>query len=79
MELMGWIGSTLLALCAVPLCWEAVWNKTIDINTVFLGVWTLGEIFCYIYVVDKQDWPLTFNYFSNILLLIPVWYYKKKR
>ena len=75
-ESIGIIGSILLAVCGLPLAWEALWEKSIDINMRFLYTWTLGELLTLVYVWG--DWILMLNYGFNLLCLIPVWYYRKR-
>lgn len=70
---MGWISAICLALCAVPLAWEAYEEREIDVNRGFLILWTVGEAAGLIYVWG--DAPLMFNYGVNCLLLLIVWRY----
>lgn len=73
-DAIGIAGSVLLALCAVPLVWEALIKRSIRMNSAFLTIWTLGELFTFIYVYG--DWILMLNYGANLLLLAVVWRYK---
>lgn len=75
MTIIGIIGAILLAGCGIPLMLDAIAYKHIEINTVFLLMWTLGEIFTLLYVWG--DVILMLNYGINILCLIPVWWYKE--
>ena len=79
MEIISWIGSFLLAICGLPIAWEAYKTKRSDISTSFLVLWGLGEILTAIYVIYKQENALTFNYLSNILFIAVVVYYKFRR
>lgn len=80
MNLIGWIGSILLALCGLPIAFEAFKNKKSDINWMFLLMWGMGEIFTLIYVSSKSDvLPLMFNYGLNILFLSIVLFYKLRK
>lgn len=72
---LGLMGSILLAGCALPLAWQAIAERRMEINSAFLTCWTLGELFTIVYVWG--DWILMLNYSLNCLLLIPVWYYKQ--
>lgn len=74
-DFIGWVGSLLLAMCALPLAWEALSKKYITINSTFLLIWTLGEIFTFVYIYG--DWILMLNYGINIVLLVPVWWYNR--
>lgn len=77
MELIGWIGSTLLALCAIPLAWECYKQKHSNgISNTFLAMWLVGEILTFAYVLPKQDYPLLLNYSLNIICLAVVIRYK---
>ena len=79
MELIGWIGSILLALCAVPLAWQTFKQKHSNgISNTFLAMWLIGEILTFAYVLPKQDYPLLLNYGLNIACLAIVIRYKFK-
>lgn len=79
MEIIGWIGSILLALCAVPLAWQSYWQKHSDgISSLFLAMWLVGEVLTATYVLPKKDYPLLFNYGLNIACLVIVIRYKVK-
>ena len=79
MEIVGWIGSILLALCAVPLAWESYRQKHSNgISNLFLTMWLVGELLTAAYVLPKKDYPLLFNYGLNIACLIVVIRYKFK-
>jgi uncharacterized protein with PQ loop repeat len=77
MEVIGWAGSILLALCAVPLAWQSFKQKhSTGISNTFLTMWLVGELLTFSYVLPKQDYPLLFNYGLNIACLIIVIRYK---
>lgn len=76
-EIIGWIGSTLFALCAIPQAWQSWKNKNSNgLTWSFLLMWLFGEILTVIYVSQKDDvLPLLVNYYFNlVLLLIIIWY-----
>lgn len=73
-EVIGTIGSVCMALCGAPLAYEAWRHKQIDINTSFLTIWTLGEVFSTIYIWG--DWVLMINYCFNLLFLSIIWKYR---
>jgi uncharacterized protein with PQ loop repeat len=76
---IGWIGSVLLALCAIPLAWQCYKQKHADgISNMFLAMWLAGEILTAAYVLPKKDYPLLFNYGLNIVCLLVVIRYKIK-
>ena len=79
MEIISWIGSILLAICGLPLAYDAYKTKTSNISTIFLVLWGLGELFTLIYVIAKEENALTFNYFSNIVFIGIIVYYKFKK
>lgn len=77
MELIGWIGSSLLALCAIPLAWECFKQKHANgISNMFIAMWMLGELLTFAYILPKQDYPLLLNYSLNIICLLVVIRYK---
>ena len=83
LNLIGWLGSLLFALCAVPQCIKA-WNSNSmdDFSWIFLFMWFFGEIFSFIYVfginLRTKNWqcPLLANYILNFLLLCYLIYVK---
>lgn len=76
-EVIGWIGSILFALCGLPQALMAWKNKNSDgLSWIFLMMWFFGEVFTFTYVVTKEDvLPLLVNYSLNfVFLLIIMWY-----
>lgn len=41
-------------------------------------LWYMGEVLTLTYIIPKQDWPLIFNYVSNLAFVSVVLYYKIK-
>jgi uncharacterized protein with PQ loop repeat len=79
MEIVGWIGSVLLALCGLPLAWQSFRDKhSHGISNAFLVMWLVGELLTFSYVLPKKDYPLLFNYGLNIVCLVIVIRYKFK-
>ena len=79
MELLGWIGSGLLAFCAVPEAYLAWRRKGSSLTWTFLSIWWLGEVLILIPVlIDVKVGFLLFNYIINILLISIIMYYKYK-
>lgn len=83
LELLGWIGGFLFAICGVPQAWKNYKEGHADgLSWFFLILWVLGEIITLIYIVigDYQTgnwhWPLIFNYIFNILLLVIILRFK---
>lgn len=69
MKLIGWIGTQLLAWCAVPQVIETIQRGSAEgINPWFLGMWGVGEILTlwYVYATIGKDWPLLVNYTINL-------------
>lgn len=79
MELIGWIGALLLAICALPLTIQALVQKKAEVQSVFLGLWFGGEVLMLIHCLAVGDLPLIVNYAANILLLLPVLAVKFRR
>jgi len=79
MELISWAGAVLLAVCAVPLSWEAIKHNKADIQTPFLILWFTGEALMAVYAVSLKDIALIFNYAANVILLLPVVVVKWRR
>ena len=77
MEIIGWIGSILLAFCGLPQAIESYRTKSSDgLTWGLLLMWFWGEIFTIIYIIPKWHWPLIFNYTANIIFLLVILYYK---
>lgn len=76
-EILGWIGSILLAFCALPQAIDSFKNKSsYGITWGLLLMWGFGEIFTLIYVFPMMKWALIFNYLANLLFLAVIIYYK---
>lgn len=76
-ELIGWVGAILFALCGLPQAWMAWKNKNSDgLAWGFLLMWFGGEVLTFTYVMTKSDvLPLLVNYTLNfVFLLIILWY-----
>jgi len=74
---IGWIGSALLAGCALPQAWKSFKDKhSKGISRSFIWTWTVGELFMFYYIVnDAFSWPLLFNYgINSVFCLIILWY-----
>lgn len=71
MELIGWIGSILFAICGLPQaiqCWKDGHSR--GLNWFFLLAWFWGEVFTIAYVWPKRDIPLLANYAANMGFLL---------
>ena len=75
-EIIGYIGSFLLAICGFPLAyrsWKEGHSKNVD--KTFFYIWFFGEVFCFIYVLALDKLPLILNYGVNLVLLLVVFKY----
>lgn len=79
-ELMGWIGAVLFALCAVPQAIHCIRVKSADgLSWSFLMMWLWGEILTLLYVIlTSADKILIFNYVFNLACLLVILRYKIK-
>ena len=77
MEYIGWVGSIFLAICGLPQAY-ASWKQghSNGISSGFLALWGFGEVLTLLYVIHKMDAPLLLNYFTNILSLSVIIFYK---
>lgn len=78
-EFVGWFGSILFALCALPQalkCWND--GHARGLSNSFLWLWLLGEASMIVYTVFKLngDLPLLFNYMLNMSFLMLIMRYK---
>jgi uncharacterized protein with PQ loop repeat len=76
-DIIGWMGSILFAICALPQVIHTFKTKrTDDLNELFLWLWFWGEVFtlCYVLLDDIANKiyhvPLYFNYIFNLLMLV---------
>jgi len=77
MELIGWLGSLCLAICALPQAYNAMrLGRSDGIQTSFLLLWLTGEVLALIYSGGKDVLPLLFNYGFNILFISIILYFK---
>ena len=77
MEFIAWVGSILLAVCAVPQAIKSFKEKNADsLSALFLIFWGVGEVLVLIYVTDLRDWALMFNYSANVVLIVIIARYK---
>lgn len=80
-DIIGWIGSLLFALCALPQV-IMVYNQkhAHGISWGFLNMWFWGEVLCFIYVASQPilQIPLLANYVLNFILLLIIFYFKIK-
>ena len=78
LEIIGYIGGILLAVCAIPEVIRTYKDKRCHLGWPFLGLWFVGEIFMEIYAIVLWDYPLMFNYTFNLIITAILLYYKFK-
>jgi len=77
MEVVAWIGSILLAVCAVPQAIKTFREKNADsLSGWTLVLWGGGELLLVIYTIDLKDWALAFNYGANLFTIAIIARYK---
>lgn len=76
LDAIGWIGSFCFAVCAIPQAWKCYQEKNGNgLSWPFILLWLVGEVFTFIYIWPKRDWPLLFNYTVNLSALFVIIYY----
>ena len=79
-ETIGWLGSFLLAICAIPEMLIAIQTGNSNLSWYFLSFWLGGEILALVYVILKSTkinlLPLLLNYMLNIICLCVIIYIK---
>lgn len=81
LELIGWSGGILFAVCAVPQAIKSYKDGEADsLSTLTLWMWFLGELFMTIYVLGKVGFngPLLLNYIFNLICVCIILRYKHK-
>lgn len=73
---IGWLGSILLALCALPEVIRTIHDKTSYIGWGMLATWGIGELLLLIYIILRKEYPLIINYSFNLILILILIYYK---
>lgn len=77
MEIFGWIGSALFAVCGLPQALQSYKDKHSNgLNWFFLLAWFFGELFTLAYIYPKADYPLIANYLINLIFLAVILWYK---
>lgn len=80
MELIGWLGSIALALCAFPAAIKVYQEKhAYYLSGASIALWYVGEWLTFIYLLGgtkSLSWPLIANYIANIVLVSIIVYYK---
>ncbi|WP_372642227.1 PQ-loop domain-containing transporter [Ancylomarina sp.] len=82
-EIIGWMGSILFAICALPQAIHTFKTRKVDdLNELFIWLWFSGEVFTLWYIIiddiTNQIYhiPLYFNYVFNLILLFYLIYAK---
>jgi len=76
MELIGYIGSFLLTVNAIPELIRTINDQRCHIGWPMLVLWFLGEIFMTIYANGLRNPPLILNYVFNFIVVIIMLGYK---
>ena len=76
LDFLGWAGSLLLGVCALPQAIQSFREgKTYGLSPSFIALWGIGEIFLLIYILPQAIIPLIVNYFFNLACLAVIVYY----
>ena len=77
MNVVGWLGAAMLAMCGLPQAWRVYrTGQTRDLSWWFLGLWAGGEACCLTYVLHdnivsgSMQWPLLANYGACIAVVL---------
>ncbi len=65
LEAIGFIGSTLLAVCGIPEVVRTIKDNKCHLGWNFLLLWFGGELFMLAYIIPMKDIPLLLNYVFN--------------
>lgn len=77
LELIGWIGSVLLAFCALPQAIKTYRDGHAEgLSLSFIAMWFFGEVLTLIYIYPAAQIPLIANYTANILIMLVIIKYK---
>jgi len=78
-NILGALGSFLLAVCAVPEVYSSVKKGYCGTSLGLLSVWGFGEFITLIYIcLTSVDMYLIANYTINIVFILILLYYKTK-
>lgn len=78
LQVLGFLGSILLAVCAIPEVVRTVKDNKCHLGWNFLILWFSGEVSMLIYIIPMGDLPLLLNYILNTILLSIMLVYKIK-
>ena len=74
-DVLGTIGSLMLAVCSVPAAYAAWKDKKCTYNKYFLLLWFWGEAALLAYVLLTKHWLLLPNYLVNLVAIGIIWRY----
>lgn len=80
-EIIGYIGNTLLCICALPQIITIFRTKNSqNLSWMFLFCWFIGEIISLEYILNKSKLiiPIFINYILNIIFIITLIFLKYK-
>lgn len=78
-DLIGWAGSLLFAICGAPQAWKSYKDGHSDgLSHSFIWMWFGGEVLCTVYVIAQPVIliPILFNYLINFGFLVVMIRYK---
>ena len=75
-QIIGYLGSFLLAWGGLPELFRTVRNKRCDVGSGMLGMWFGGEVLLLLYILPKMDIPLLLNYAANVIIIAVMIFYK---
>lgn len=82
-QLTGWIGSFMLAMCGVPLLIASVRNPAVakQLSLLFLHLWFWGEVLVLWYAValGKDLLPVVFNTGFNIVCILGIFWIRRSK
>jgi len=78
-DVLGTIGSLMLALCALPAAYAAWRDKEANYNRLFLLLWFWGEVLLLTYTILTGQLLLIPNYVLNIFAIGIIWRYNVYR
>jgi MtN3 and saliva related transmembrane protein len=76
-EIIGWIGASLLAFCGLPQAIKSFRDGNSDgISWMFILMWGFGELLGLIYIISLGAIPLVLNYSLNLILVSVILWFK---
>lgn len=80
-NIVGWLGSLFLAVCAFPQAWKSIKEgHSHGLTAGLLWLWGGGEVLSLFYVLMVDDAPLIFNYACNaVSMAVIIWYKVRPR